>query len=1788
MSERKLPVNEPIAIVALSCRFPDAPTPEAYWQLLRERRSATRLVPVERWNNDVFYDAEPRTPGKTNARRAAFIADAFSFEPRFFGISDREAEHMDPQHRLALELSWEAFERAGLTLDMLRGGRTGVYVGTMNNDYAKTSISSSFSDVDAYHLTGNWGSFLPGHIAYFFGLCGPVVAVDAACASSLVAVHLASQALRAGECDIALAGGISLMLSPELSIVLTKAGALSPEGESRAFDASANGMGRGEGGAMFVLKRVTDALEAGDPIVALAVGSAINHGGQSAGFTVPNGQAQARVIREALRAADCLPDDISYLEAHGTGTRLGDPIEARALSEVFRRDPTTPLAIGSVKTNLGHLDSAAGMAGLIKVALGMQQELVPAQLHFETGNPEIDWDRAGLRVVTAAEAWPRRPGSPRHAGVSAFGMSGINAHVVLREAPFGEPATPIARHAEVLPLTAHSQAALRSRAGQWAERLLAGNDYDCAQLLCTAAHRLTHLDRRLVARAGSRTELATQLREFADGRTPPDLLVGQRQDGADVCFVFSGQGSAWGGMASNLWDESPIFRSAVTECLAFFADDVRPAVLEVLCRADQSVDDTRIAQPAIFCVQVGLLRLWAELGVRPSLVVGHSLGEVTAAYAAGLLNLEGACRVVALRSSLMQAARGGRMAHVALSREATRERIAGFAGVEVAAVNGPNSTVITGDAMGVERAARELSAAGTEVRLLELDYAFHSAKLDVAEAALLGGLRDLTSASPAIVMISTVTGEPVQRVDASYWFSNARRPVDFLGAMEQCTQFGCAHFVEVGPHPVLLRDMLQTLQVLTGDSAPSVVHSLSRRDSNLKAIQSSALRLFVAGVAIDWTALGLERAPVTNVPAYPWIKKEYRLIGSRDLQPAHDAHSLLGDEGEVASDTELKFWQRQMKVGTFGYLQDHGVGAAIVLPGALLLAMFAAAARTENQAGARIALRDVKFLHPIVLSDEPQILQISLKSGVALAASREGRSGFRNHCSARVTTEGMVDDAHAGFRHLDRLAAELKTARVNAAPDADYDGAEHRRRMLALGMKYGPQFSGVTRVVRRGPEAIVEIAGEHLVSGAESEHGMHPTLLDCCFQAAAVFLDGKANFLPASIRAITWPSSRIPRAFTCHVRVTEFSASRLVVEIAALDDAGALILRAEGFELAEVGKGREVQRRDEVFEVAWRELVDSTQIEMPSGCIVFDDEQGFAESFIDRLRGKGVRVVKLVPGPGFAEIGPDQFSISPDRLQCVAAFFARRPETLTWPQIHFWNLRPHSVNDAVDIESFMRSGCGSLATLLQGRQHAGVRGSVPLVVITRGAQAVEQSALGSPLQAAAWGFMRTARVEMPSLAARCIDVAASDTAQVADQLLREVFIRLPPQEVVLRDARRLVPVLTRTAGSGPEVTISPEGTHVILGGTGGVGLSIARSLVGKGARHVALFARHAPSASALAVIGELEARGARVKAYSVDATSHTALGDGLRTASLDLAPIVGIVHAAGIVEDTSISRITWAQLWNVLAPKVLPACSLDRLADDHDLQYLSLFSSISSVLGNPGQANYAAANAVLDALAEHRASAHKVASAINWGAWEDTGMLAGQTETTKRLSERGVGALPPDRASAAFFAVQNGSRRTVALFEPKRWLQTYSSPWLRDFFRELTNAEQVDIEDVRAELASVSVPEARRRITNKVKALLAAVLRTDPSSLDENTSFDRLGVDSMLSVEFGANVEAVFRVELGVSALWSFPKLRSLSEHITDLLGLSSERNEPMSPVIDLTFDESAALSGLVDRISNA
>jgi acyl transferase domain-containing protein/selenocysteine lyase/cysteine desulfurase len=907
--------QEPIAVLGVGCRFPGgAGSTESFWELLRKGKDAITEVPKDRWDAEAYYDPRPAIPGKTNTRWGGFLASMDLFDAAFFGISPREAMRMDPQQRLLLEVSWEALENAGQASDRLAGSTTGVFVGICTSDYATLQQKAENAEsIDAYYGTGSAFSFAAGRLSYCLGLQGPSLAVDTACSSSLVAVHLACQSLRTSECSLALAGGVNLVLVPEGAIYFSQLRTMAGDGRCKAFDAAADGYVRGEGCGVVVLKRLADAIADGDPILAVICGSAVNQDGRGAGLTVPRGAAQEAVIRQALACAGLGPEQISYVETHGTGTPLGDPIEAQALGAVLRTERLRehPLAVGSVKTNIGHLEAAAGVAGLIKVILALQHATLPPHLHFRHLNPHITWSDALVVIPTVSTPW-ECPGGRRFAGVSSFGFSGTNAHVILSEAPPRVEATaPRAEAGAVclLPLSARTPGALRAVAEAYRNFLQAdGATRRSLRDVCyTAAVRRSHHEYRLAVEVGSREELLDRLEAFLRGEERPGLFSGHVLPSRHprLAFVFSGAGPQREGMGRQLLEQYPVFYSALAKCEELLHRRADWSLLQEFTAEESTArrneNQVEITQVMLFALQVAVAALWRSVGIEPDAVVGHSLGEVAAAHTAGALDLEDALEVVIQRSRVLQRIAGqGAMAAVDLSEAEARRSLAGYEGrLALAAVNGPRSSVLSGDAAALAEVLDRLQHQGVFCRLLQTaGVAGHSPQIRPLQRELVKALPRLRPRPAAVPMISTITGEAVEgcRLDAVYWGRNLAEPVLYAAAANWLAGAGYDIFLEIGPHPVLGGDTIDCLGQLGREG--TILASLCRGREERAVFLDSLGILYARGYPVDWGHLypGGRFIPLPN---YPWQRERYWVeVPCQRTEPlAVIEEELRGDPG---------------------------------------------------------------------------------------------------------------------------------------------------------------------------------------------------------------------------------------------------------------------------------------------------------------------------------------------------------------------------------------------------------------------------------------------------------------------------------------------------------------------------------------------------------------------------------------------------------------------------------------------------------------------------------------------------------------------------------------------------------------------------------------------------------------------------------------------------------------------------------------------------------------------------
>ncbi|OBG58792.1 type I polyketide synthase [Mycobacterium sp. E3339] len=1094
--------SEPIAIVGMSCRFPGGvETPEDLWQMVADGRDVITEFPTDRgWDLASLFDPDPDARHKTYAQTGGFVDGVADFDPAFFGIAPSEALAMDPQHRMLLELSWEALERAGIDPSGLRGSATGVFAGLIVQGYGMLA-----EEIEGYRLTGMTSSVASGRVSYVLGLEGPAVSVDTACSSSLVALHMAVQSLRSGECDLALAGGATVNATPTVFVEFSRHRGLAPDGRCKAYAGAADGVGWSEGGAMLVVERLSDARRLGHPVLAVVRGSAVNQDGASNGLTAPNGPSQQRVVRAALANAGLSPADVDVVEGHGTGTTLGDPIEAQALLATYGQDRPEPLWLGSIKSNMGHTQAAAGVAGVIKMVQAMRHEILPATLHVDAPSPHVDWSAGSVSLLTEAQPWAAE--RPRRAGVSSFGISGTNAHVIVEAAPAPEPPEDRPKPA-VVPwvVSAKSLSALRSQAARLAGHVRGHEELEVADVAWTLAGRAT-FEHRAVVVGGDRDRLLAGLDELA-GSEMADLtgsvIQGSAVPAGKNVFVFPGQGSQWLGMGVELLDAAPIFAQQIDACAEAFSEFVDWSLIDVLRGAPGApgMDRVDVVQPVLFAVMVSLAELWKSVGVSPDAVIGHSQGEIAAAYVAGALSLRDAARVVTLRSQLLRSlAHSGGMLSIACSTDRARELLAPYGNrVSIAAVNGRSAVVVSGDVAALDELVGFCADLELRTRRIDVDYASHSVEVEAIRAELAEALAGIEPRSSRIAFFSTVTGNRLDTagLDAAYWYRNIRQTVQFDQAVRAACEHGYRTFIESSPHPALIAGVEDTandcLKNAAGDSEAIVVPTLGRDDGGLGRFLTSAAVAFAAGVSVSWRGV-LTGASFVELPTYAFDRRRFWLSGegigadAAGLGLGTSEHALLSAVVELPASDGVLLTGR-LSPSLQGWLADHAVSGAAVFPGAGFVEL---AIRAGDEVGCPV-VDELTLQAPLMLSASSSVaVQVVVGAGdesgrraVSVFSRADAGSGWVCHA------EGMLSS-----RSIE-AAADLSVWPPEGAVAVDL--ADSYDQLAAHGYGYGPAFRGLTATWIRGDEVFAEVRLPDAAGGV-SGFGVHPALLDAAMHA---------------------------------------------------------------------------------------------------------------------------------------------------------------------------------------------------------------------------------------------------------------------------------------------------------------------------------------------------------------------------------------------------------------------------------------------------------------------------------------------------------------------------------------------------------------------------------------------------------------------------------------------------------------------------------------------------------------
>jgi acyl transferase domain-containing protein/NAD(P)-dependent dehydrogenase (short-subunit alcohol dehydrogenase family)/acyl carrier protein len=1638
-----------IAIIGLACRLPGAPNPSALWQLLIEGRSVLRQVPRDRWIAADYVDPDRRAPGKMVTAVGGFLDRVDGFDPEFFGISPREALQIDPQQRLALELCWEALEHAGVAPDSLRDSDASVFMGAMWNDYEKLH---GIEDIEQHSGTGWHLGVIPGRVSHALHLRGPSMAIDTACSSSLVAVHLACKALLARESSLALAGGVSLMLTPHVGVAMSKFGGTSASGRCFAYDARADGYVRGEGGGVVALRRYEDALADGDRTIALIRASAINNDGggdgHSEGLTVPSEAAQRSLLRDVYARAGVDPGAVEFVEGHGTGTAIGDPIEARAIGSELGRGRRTPLWLGSIKPNIGHTEAASGVASLIKVALSLQARVIPANLEFEQPNPKIDFDALSLRVPTRAQPWA----SAGIAGVNSFGFGGTNCHVILSGVDQAAPRVD-SRHDDrrhLIAISARSPAALDARLEQLREVARAGR-LRIEDLAHTLWHRRAHLEHRAVIVAHTVSQLLGE---------PRRAVLGPGQARPKLAFVFSGQGSQWVGMGRALLRVEPAFRAALVECSAIMQPMLGWSLITRI-EHDQlglHLEHVDGIQPAIYAMQVALAQTWRALGVIPDAVVGHSMGEVAAAVAAGAISVADGARITCSRATLLRRISGqGGMLSLALSATATADALAEspqrYAGLSVAVDAGAGSTVVSGPLDALARLRADLEAREIECRPVAVDVAAHGPQIDALADELLASIRDIRPRACAVRMISSVTGGEVgyRELQPAYWVRNLRDPVRFASAAELLLDTGYSVFVEVSPHPLLgwpLRELARR-RALEGIT---VVGSMRRARPDHEVLLEAAGALHNRGLTLALAQPGA----LVELPPYPWQRRRF-WPRPRPLRASARA-------GADARDVVVHF-----EPGRVAVLGAHAVaGRSIVAAGVVLELILRAWAITEAGAGAWVKIEQLEF-HAPIRGDRRVRLELDGAS-VSLGCA-EGPASVVGRVGAR--TQGPVG----------RDSAVLD-------PSAAHGAEQHYRALAERGVEYQGSLRAVeSTLLGRGWARVRVGPGQ-----------TRAALLDAAFQAVLAAVGDDACYVAALLGAALLDPERLGGTREIHAEITNGEAGAREGQAWLLDQHGVVLATLTGVRLVPQRPALSLLRRRR-----WRTLkpVATPSTATSPSWLVFGPDLRPRAAVLGALashdlpaRGDAALTVEGVTGliVAFAATEGDWFEATVDACQRLLA----------------------AVRACVELER--------------------TRGiSLQLVVVTERAQVItpgEHAMLGG---AAVLGLARVAMAEHPELRLRTIDLGdLDDPDQQAG--LAEALRSTTPIPLSLRPSPTGVARLVCTLEPEPEPAHGWEpgaGAVIVTGGLGGIGRAVVTWLVERGVERVVILGRRTLDEAGAAFIDALATGGrSQLRYISVDVAQL----ESLRLALADELPrMIGVIHSAAVVRDAPLLDHDATAFRDVLRPKLLGAWNLHELTRARPLEFFVMFGSLGGWIGLPGQASYAAANAALDGLAEHRRALGLPAVSVGWCGWAGLGFAsrAGGAASLDRLAADGIGSLAPADALALLDRLLAGDVAPVVAVMPPVAVASV--------------APQVDLQ---------VLGPARRRVVvaERVLEAVAGVLREELQRVDTTRALRDLGLDSLMSVELAERLARALGVQTTTTLLWRYSSVDALVAYFMEQL----------------------------------
>ena len=1800
----------PIAIIGMGVRFPgDIRGADSLWQALKEGRDCITDIPSDRWNIEKYYDPDPNKSGKIKTKKGGFISGMKEFDAEFFNIYPNVADKMDTRQRHLLEVVYESLEDANITIDQINATKTAVITGIFLGDEGKKYAGDDIDHINAHSLMGSSDVTVPARIAYQFNLKGPVLSVDTACSSSLVAVQIACNNIWIGDADMAIAGGVNIMSSHEHFVGLSKGGFLSPDGYCKSFDAAGNGYVRGEGAGVVILKPLDQAEKDGDNIYAVIKNAVVNFDGYTEdGMTVPNEFAQQQMLEEVYSGASINPKDVDFIEAHGTGTVVGDPKECAAFGNVFAkdRDPQNPLIIGSIKSNIGHTEAVAGIAGLTKLALCIKNKQIPQNLHFNTPNPKIKFDEWKLKVPTKLTKWPGKKDRKAIAGVNSFGAGGTNSHIVLEEYVSNSKSEQKSKSEDsndnfpyIFSLSAKSKNSLKKLAEKYLNFTRDGKN-NLIDICYSVINNRSNFEEKLIIICNSKEDLIKKLSLYISDTRNQQIITGKtkKNEKLKIAFICSGQGPQWYAMGRQLLEKSKIFSEIITKIDKIFNKISGYSLLTEMKKnkEDSRVSETRIAQPAIMAVQIGLIEIWKYLGINPDGIVGHSIGEVAAAYGAGSLTLEQAVDVIYNRSKEQDKASGkGKMLAIGLPLSKSIQIIQKYQRkVSIAAVNGPEATVLSGDAEPLEIIAKELEEKDIFSRFLKINVPFHSHYMDMTRDDMIESLKDLKPQKSAISLYSTVTGlqESGLHLTNEYWYKNVRDTVYFISAIEKMIADGFNYFIEIAPHPILGAGVNDMLSLAKKDGY--IISSLSRNiksfeaniDYEINDILSAAAKVHVATNRTQFLNLLVDKNqnPTSiKLPTYSWDHKEYWYESEdhKESRLKKRIHPFIKTVIESSLDKNLKIIDLDLSPKKEIFLADHKIGGVMVLP-ATAHAEIAIAVGKKFYGDKFSHIENLEFKKALFLSDkEEQVeakIEINLESGLYQIFSKKGDSqNWQSNSSGKISCDSTANDAN----NYDKLK-DLKN-RIDKKISVD----EFYSKLKSKGLNYGYHFRLIKEMWQNDDGEIlarVELSQED--EYIADQYNIIPNLSDSCLHAS-LFAGGDNIYLPQSFGKFTKYKDQQSTLWS-YVKLHSIDSKNIVSDVVTYDSDSQIVSITKNINKSCLDIQEDNADRG-LYKYQWFESHVKTKIASADVTknnkinIAILSDEGLSTPLSKELSEAGYNIITIDKGTSFQNEFSNHYRINPtSKDNFIELFLSLKNKNIKLSKIiNLWSV-DSIIDDTSDSKAFqIESQNLFLSNLYLSQEILKIENQeIYIYQITKNADQVdkEKDKNINFLQGSLYGMGRVFMNEHPDHQVRMIDLGCQKLEDNVSHLIKEINKeeKVPYEtEIAIRDygrfARKLV-AIEQKMDTNQELSFKNDATYLISGGASGLGLTLAEWMFERGARNFALVSRSGPKYERdNKIILKLQNLGANINWQDVkgDVSKEEDINRVISYIKNNMPPLRGVIHSAGILDDSSYPNMTKERFFKVYDPKALGAWNLHRATLDTELDLFLLISSVSSFIGIGGQSNYSSANSFLNYLSIYRNSNGLACHSACFGLIG--GDYAGMTKDSKKNVDsiyRALGTVVINRSDIDLKLEEllnsNFDYLMISSMKWSNFVKTYKSVKDRFMFSAVIKKDSFSKSNnldgiLQKIIASDDIDWKVEKVSELLANSVADILGVSGEDISLNNSITTIGLDSLMLNQFRSWIQLNIEINLFLMRLAKGPSLTELATEIISMLKKDSD-----------------------------